>query len=160
MSPPRPGFGARQAASWLLPGAAAGAGFAFLFDPARGRQRRERAAGALRHARRRLQRRARAAALHAVGRTKGALYQLVPTRGEPLDDAGLAHKVESVLFRDPLVPKGELSVNAESGAVFLRGQVESEELIDELVASVRRIAGVREVVNLLHLPDTPAPRHG
>jgi osmotically-inducible protein OsmY len=79
---------------------------------------------------------------------------------EPLDDAGLAHKVESVLFRDTHVPKGEISINAERGTVFLRGQVESPELIDELTKSVRKIVGVSEVVNLLHLPGTPAPHPG
>jgi osmotically-inducible protein OsmY len=149
------------AGRWLLSGIAAGAGLAFLFDPSRGRQRRERIAGAVRHARRRLGRRARAASLQTIGRTKGALHALrSPTVVEPLDDAGLAHKVESVLFRDPLVPKGRLSINAEGGTVFLRGQVESQELIDDLTESVGKIAGVGEVVSLLHLPGTPAPHHG
>jgi osmotically-inducible protein OsmY len=77
-----------------------------------------------------------------------------------LDDAGLAHKVESILFRDQRVPKGKISVNAEGGAVFLRGQVEDGELIADLTESVRKIAGVSEVVNLLHKPGTPAPHRG
>ncbi len=106
----------------------------------------------------RLARQSRAAALQTLGRTRGARYRLLPPQPrEPLDDAGLAHKVESVLFRDRHVPKGEISINAELGAVFLRGQVESAELIDDLVESVRKIHGVDEVVNLLHLPGTPAP---
>lgn len=107
---------------------------------------------------RRLARRSRVTALRSLGRTKGMLHELRPPQpSEPLDDAGLAHKVESVLFRDPHVPKSEISVNAERGAVFLRGQVESAELIDDLTESVRKIPGVSEVVNLLHLPGTPAP---
>jgi hypothetical protein len=122
-APARP----QRAGGWLLSGIAAGAGFAFIFDPARGRLRRERIAGTLRHTRRRMARRARAAALQTIGRTKGALHELrPPTAVEPLDDAGLAHQVESVLFRDPR-------------------------------ESVRQIAGVGEVVNLLHLPGAPAP---
>jgi osmotically-inducible protein OsmY len=59
-----------------------------------------------------------------------------------------------------VVPKGKLTINAEGGTVFLRGQVESQELIDDLTESVGKIAGVREVLSLLHLPGTPAPHHG
>jgi osmotically-inducible protein OsmY len=89
---------------------------------------------------------------------KGVLHELRPAQpAEPLDDVGLAHKVESVLFRDPHVPKAKISINAEHGAVFLRGQIESADLIDDLVESVRKIPGVREVVSLLHPPGTEAP---
>jgi osmotically-inducible protein OsmY len=77
-----------------------------------------------------------------------------------LDEATLTHKVETVLFRDPEVPKGALSINAEGGTVFLRGQVESVEAIERIVQSVRRIPEAREVVSLLHLPGTPAPHPG
>jgi len=137
---------------------ASGAGLAYLFDPRSGGQRRDLGAAAVRHSVRRLARRVRVAGLLSVGRTKGVLHELRPPQpAEPLDDAGLAHKVESVLFRDPHVPKGELSINAERGTVFLRGQVGSTELIDDLVASVRKIPGVSEVVSLLHLPGTEAP---
>ncbi len=146
---------------WLLAGLAAGATLSRLLDPARGRQRRERAAGVIRHGMRRLTRTVRAVALQTLGHAKGGLHRLVPAApSEPLDDAGLAHKVESVLFRDPHVPKGQISINAERGAVFLRGQVESPELIDDLIASVRKIHGVSDVVNLLHLPGTEAPHAG
>ena len=94
----------------------------------------------------------------AIGHAKGALHRLrPPPAGEPLDDAGLAHKVESVLFRDPRVPKGEISINAEGGTVFLRGQLESAELIDDVGKAVRKIRDVEKVVNLLHLPGTEAP---
>jgi osmotically-inducible protein OsmY len=65
--------------------------------------------------------------------------------------------VETIVFRDPAVPKGDLNINAENGTVFLRGQVESSELVEELGKRVRRISGVRQVENLLHLPGMPAP---
>lgn len=100
---------------------------------------------------------ARVTGLRLRGRTKGVLHQLCPPASEPLDDAGLAHKVESVLFRDPHAPKGQININAERGTIFLRGQVESPELIDDLTESVRKIPGVSEVVSLLHLPGTEAP---
>lgn len=146
---------------WLLAGLVAGAGLARFVDPVRGRQRRQRVAAVLRRGTRRLTRKTRATTLQTLGHAKGGLHRLLPARAaEPLDDAGLAHKVESVLFRDPHVPKGQISVNAERGSVFLRGQVESPELIDDLLASVRKIRGVSDVVNLLHLPGTEAPHAG
>jgi len=76
---------------------------------------------------------------------------------EPLDDVTLAHKVESVLFRNSSVPKGQISINAEGGTVFLRGQLENEDLVHEIAESVREIPDVAEVVNLLHSPWTEAP---
>lgn len=50
----------------------------------------------------------------------------------------LAHKVESVVFRDPKFPKGQISINAEEGEVFLRGQVDRRELIHDLEEAVPR----------------------
>lgn len=142
-------------------GAAAGGALAFLLDPERGRGRRrlvrERSAGAVRHSARHGARTCRTAALRTWGHAKGLVHRLRPHPREPLDDAGLAHKVESVLFRDPRVPKGQISINAENGAVFLRGQIENAELIDEVATAVRKIRGVGKVVNLLHPPGTEAP---
>jgi osmotically-inducible protein OsmY len=146
----------------LLFGAVAGAGLTYLFDPHRGRQRRrfarQRVAGAVRHVARHLARGVRAGVLQTFGEAKGVLYRLRPPRAmETLDDVALAHKVESVLFRDPAVPKGRISINAENGAVFVRGQLDSAELIEGIAGAVRKIADVAEVVNLLHLPGTDAP---
>ncbi len=67
----------------------------------------------------------------------------------------LAHKIESILFRDRDVPKGQININAEEGVVFLRGQVDRPELVGELEARVRAVKGVRAVENLLHLPPSP-----
>jgi osmotically-inducible protein OsmY len=74
-----------------------------------------------------------------------------------LDDATLAHKVETELFRDPDVPKGKININAEDGVVVLRGQVPHPEDIDKIEQKVRHIPGVHGVENLLHLPHTPPP---
>jgi osmotically-inducible protein OsmY len=82
---------------------------------------------------------------------------LRPAAKEPPDDVTLTHKVESVVFRDPKFPKGQININAEEGEVFLRGQVDRPELIQELEEAVRDVPGVRSVENLLHLPGTPAP---
>lgn len=152
---------ARRTDARFLAGVVSGAGLAFLLEPARSHRACHRTGAALRHTERRLERALRVRARRVVGRSRGVLHLAMPLRrGEPLDDAGLAHKVETVLFRDSRVPKGRLSINAEDGAVFLRGEVESTELIDELVTAVQRIRGVDEVVNLLHLPGTEAPHVG
>lgn len=111
----------------------------------------------MRHAARHVRRSWRASALQVLGHAKGACHRLFPPSGEPLDDAGLAHKVESILFRDTRVPKGRISVNAERGAVYLRGELETVELIDDVASATERISGVRQVVNLLHLSGTEAP---
>jgi osmotically-inducible protein OsmY len=78
--------------------------------------------------------------------------------GNP-DDARLTDKVESELFRPDGVPKGQINVNVEFGKVVLRGEVESRELIDDLVSRAREIDGVTDVESLLHLPGEPAPMH-
>ncbi len=147
-------------------GAAAGAGLAYLLDPDLGRRRRrlleQRGKALARRRARAVARVARAGALKAVGKTRGLLHRAWRRPKEPPDDVTLAHKVETVLFRDHAVPKGKISVNAESGAVFLRGEVERPELIRDLEQRVRSIEGVRKVENLLHLPGTrpPARRGG
>ncbi len=74
-----------------------------------------------------------------------------------LDDTELVHKVESVVFRDPSLPKGKVSINAENGKIFLRGQVDGPDTIVRVEKAVRDVEGVETVENLLHLPGTPAP---
>ena len=164
MSLPKP-IAASRGAGRFLAGALSGALAAYFLDPDRGRARRhalrDRATGTIRHGARRTARAVRSTALRAAGRGRGLVHTLRRPELEPLDDAELAHKVESILFRDPAVPKGQLNVNAEKGTVFLRGQVDSPELVRELEERVKRIADVRAVENLLHLPETPAPAsHG
>jgi hypothetical protein len=133
----------------------------YFLDPGLGRRRRhlvrDRTAGLLRRGRRHASRTLRTTAVRGVGRCRGLVHTLLPAKPGALDDVGLAHKVESILFRDETVPKGSLSINAERGTVFLRGEVETPELAAALEGRVRRIAGVEEVENLLHAPGTAAP---
>ena len=74
-----------------------------------------------------------------------------------LDDTELVHKVESIVYRDPSLPKGKVSINAENGRIFLRGQVDGPDTIVRVEKAVRDVEGVEAVENLLHLPGTPAP---
>jgi len=50
------------------------------------------------------------------------------------------------------VPKGKINVNAENGKIVLRGEVDSAELIDDLVSKAHKVQGVEEVESLLHTP--------
>jgi hypothetical protein len=74
-----------------------------------------------------------------------------------LDDVALARKVETIIFRDDSVPKGDIDVNAANGVVWLRGQAKTPEMIKGLGRQCASIPEVRRVENLLHLPKTPAP---
>jgi hypothetical protein len=74
-----------------------------------------------------------------------------------LDDVALARKVETIIFRDDSVPKGDIDVNAANGVVWLRGQAKTPEMIKGLERQCASIPEVRQVENLLHLPKTHAP---
>ncbi len=95
-----------------------------------------------------------------AGQAKG-MAGSVPGVGRPpaeerLNDPALAGKVESEVFRDTEIPKDRINVNVEYGVVYLRGEVPSQEAMDELVARTRKVDGVQGVENLTHLPSEAA----
>jgi len=95
------------------------------------------------------------------GQLKGAATTVTPGAGrapaeERLNDPALVSKVETEVFRDDSLPKGSISVNAEYGVVYFRGEVPSQELMEELTKRARGVDGVRAVENLTHLPGEPA----
>lgn len=153
--------GGAGAGTLVVAGLAGGAGaaLAYLLDPERGRARRavarDRLGAFLRRGVRQAERAGRTASAQAHGLTQkvGHLREATPI----LDDASLAEKISSELFRDPSIPKGDINLNVERGVVVLRGQIETQEQIQEIEARVRRISGVWDVQNLLHLPGLPAP---
>ena len=144
----------------FLSAVAGGALIAYFTDPQSGARRRnvarDRVAAFLRRRSAEAERKARYAAGFAEGAAAKA-KQAVPTGGEKeYDDVTLARKVESEVFRPEGAPKGAVDVNAEYGVVYLRGEVERQDQIDDLEARTRKVEGVTEVVNLLHLPGQPA----
>jgi osmotically-inducible protein OsmY len=74
-----------------------------------------------------------------------------------MDDNTLKGKVETELFRDEDIPKGQINVHVVDGVVELRGEVKRAEVKKALAAKAEAIPEVREVSNLLHLPKTPPP---
>ena len=96
------------------------------------------------------------------GQLKGAASGVTPGAGresaeERLNDPALARKVESEIFREGDVPKGDISINAEYGVIYLRGQISDPEAREELVKRARAVQGVRAVEDLTHLPSEAAP---
>jgi hypothetical protein len=142
-------------------GAALGALFAYLFDPQNGRRRRhtatDRTAATLRRRRRATARAGRAVKSEAYG----VAQKMIHLREEPkvFDDVTLARKVETEIFREADVPKGQIVVNAQEGIVQLRGEVPDVRMLEALVAKAADVKGVRDVENLLHLPGVAAPMH-
>jgi osmotically-inducible protein OsmY len=140
-------------------GTALGALLAYLFDPQNGRRRRhelvDQAAARIRAGKRKAERTGR----HVAAEAYGAKQKVTHLHEEPkdLDDATLADKVRSEVFRDTRFPKGEVNVNVYDGVVQLRGELEQPELIEDLVERTRRVVGVRDVESLLHTPRTEAP---
>jgi osmotically-inducible protein OsmY len=139
---------------------ALGAALAYFFDPQNGRRRRvmlrDRAAAFGRRRGRGAAQFGRAASAEAYG----VKQKLAHRQEEPkdFDDQTLKAKIESEVFRPADAPKGDVNVNVENGVVYLRGQVEAPEIVNDLESRVRKVQGVREVENLLHLPGAEPQR--
>jgi hypothetical protein len=131
---------------------ALGAALSYFFDPDNGRRRRkvavDRLAALFRSHGGRM-------AQGTVAKGYALKQKATHLREEPKpqpDDVTLARKVETEIFREPDVPKGKINVNAENGKIVLRGEVDSAEMIDELVSKASKVQGVHDVESLLHTP--------
>ena len=140
----------------FLAGAAVGAAAAYFLDPDGGARRRNTTRDKTLATAKSRAGDVAGSAKQAAGKARGAAPSM-PGRREQPDDVTLARKVESEIFRPADAPKGDVSVNAENGVVFLRGEVPEREWVDRLAAGARAVDGVKEVRNLLHLPGTEAP---
>jgi osmotically-inducible protein OsmY len=136
-------------------GAALGAAGMYLFDPHQGRSRRAKLQQQIAAMRRRASRQAERKAEYARGQAEGLRH--VATESAPENDSVLTTKVESEVLTRRRFPKGRISVNAVDGVVELRGTCDTQDQINELEAEVRKVTGVLDVHNFLHLPGTPAP---
>jgi osmotically-inducible protein OsmY len=137
-----------------------GAALTYFFDPQQGRgrraQARDRIAAFFRSRVRQSERIGRAASAQAEGVVQKAKHLQEEPKPQP-DDVTLTRKVETEIFRDAKIPKGQINVNAENGKIYLRGEVGKPELIKDLEKRARKVQGVQDVENLLHLPGTEAP---
>jgi osmotically-inducible protein OsmY len=137
-----------------------GAALTYFFDPQQGRGRRaearDRIAAFFRRRLREGERLGRTASAEAEGLVQKAKHLQEEPKTQP-DDVTLTRKVETEIFRDAEIPKGQINVNAENGKIYLRGEVGKPELIKDLEKRARKVQGVQDVENLLHLPGTEAP---
>jgi osmotically-inducible protein OsmY len=135
---------------------ALGAAAAYFFDRDNGRRRRamtrDRLPALFRRGSRRVEQLSRVASAEAYGAAQKVKHRGEGEKPQP-DDVTLARKVETEIFRGADVPKGQINVNAENGVVVLRGEVGQPELIRDLEEKTRQVQGVRDVENLLHVPE-------
>lgn len=144
----------------FLAGSGAGAAFGYAFDPQMGRRRRhmlrDRLAAKTRRGSHEIGRKAR----YMAGKAQGVVAEATPPgRGSSdLNDSGLAAKVETELFRPKGAPKGKVDVSVEGGVVYLRGEAESREQIEDLVERAQSIDGVGRVrpSEMAEIGHTPA----
>jgi hypothetical protein len=141
-------------------GAIAGGAAVYFFDPEKGGARRAMVAdwvGA------RLRR--GWYAVNRMGMRTGSsaaafpqrMVQLRSMRPRPTDDLTLRDRVESEVFRNPDLPKGQINLDVQSGIVTLRGQVDNAYQIANIEKAVLKVPGVAGVENLLHVDGTSAP---
>jgi osmotically-inducible protein OsmY len=133
-------------------GAAAG----YLGDPDMGRARRTQL-------QQKAQSRANDAADQAVDgvrdtaqRAVGGATDAIPEFTQP-SDAVLLERVRSEAIGPSDVPNAQLVTTVVDGIVELRGKVDTLPQREALLRSVAAVDGVREVRDLTHLPDEPAP---
>lgn len=69
------------------------------------------------------------------------------------DDKTITDRVMSSVFRDPDIPSGQVNVNTVDHVVYLRGSLEGEDRVKEIEDKTRKVAGVRDVVNLINRPE-------
>lgn len=149
----------RRRVALFAGGTALGAVAVYLLDPVQGRGRRTRLMDQAAALVRRVSDRGRRIGLRVASDAEGFAERMEHGTREysPPNDVTLARKVESEVLGHTDVPSGSVLVNVEQGVVVLRGQVERPDLIVDLEKATRRVSGVEDVENLLHLPGQESP---
>ena len=127
------GGGGGKFALGLLLGGALGAGVLYFFDAEKGEERRQNLLGMA----------------TSLGGGAGSEEQAAR-------DQIITGRVETEIFRDPSVPRGQITINTVDGVVYLRGTANSQDQIYEIEQRIKKVEGVEAVINLLRLPATTA----
>ena len=144
----------------FVAGAGVGAAAAYFLDGESGNRRRKLAADKAgrftRDGAGTVQGAAQAAGAQATAVAAKAQHAATGGDSAPGDDNTLKSKVESEIFRDADAPKGSVDVSVVNGIVELRGQVPDQSWHERLESEARKVTGVEDVRNMLHLPgETP-----
>ena len=132
----------------VLTGLGIGVGLMYLLDPERGRRRRARIRDQVAHGTILARDAAGATSRDVTHRAYGAMSRLRGTLGRrPVDDGVLVERVRARLGRLVSHPHA-VDVGAADGVVTLRGPILQHE-VRRALNTVKRVAGVREVVNEL-----------
>src|SRR4051794_21309789 len=111
----------------FLAGAVTGAAATYFLDPQGGARRRaetrDKTVSSVKTNVSSAASQATAKATAVAGKAQSAARSHMPGTDGDIDDVTLARKVETEIFRAADAPKGQVSVNAENGVVFLRGEV-------------------------------------
>lgn len=149
------GWGSRLL--WLGIGAALGAAAAYLADPDRGNARRAELAQRATAARNDLQEQVVDRGRDATQRAVGAAIDAVPEVTDP-SDAKLLERVRSQAIGHADADTSRIVTTARDGGVIeVRGELDTDTDRRDLLRAVADVDGVREVVDLTHLPGQPAP---
>jgi osmotically-inducible protein OsmY len=155
----------------LFIGGAAAAAARYLFDPEQGAARRARLKDQAMSRVADLGGRAKGS---ASGVAQGAVQQMKERATElkssatsatstivvediEIDDQQLHDRVQTEVLGRPDVPKDRIVVNVEDGIVVLRGELDAQGQIDDVLQKVGAVSGVRAIDSLLHVHGTPAP---
>jgi uncharacterized membrane protein len=129
-----------------------GAGLMYFLDPIRGRKRRARINEAVMHAQRQERELIAKAGRDARHRARGMVERAKHRPSPDAPDQVIDSRVRACLGRAVSHP-GALDVVVHDGRVILRGAVFTHEA-DFVMRAVRRVPGVREVVDRMERHDT------
>ena len=143
----------------VISGAVAGAIAVYFLDPERGHARRDQfikwSGTQVRRAR---------AQMDQLRHRTGANVAPFPQRTvslrsgpRPVADHALRDRVESEVFGNPELPKGQVNIEVESAVVTIRGEVDNAFLVATIERAVLAVPGVSGVENLLQVIGSPAP---
>jgi osmotically-inducible protein OsmY len=135
---------------WIAVVGLAGASLWVIADSRRRSLARDKVIGFARGTTKRLRRQGSYATSTVRGKVEGLRHGVDTV---PPSDPALAAKVSSEVLGD----YPGVNINVERGVVVLRGQLETEARIAELEQSVRKVTGVVDVTNLLHIPGQSPP---
>lgn len=136
-----------------------GVALAYFLDPKSGKQRRNMALDKIGSKAGRAVNQAGNQAQNVSQQATGAVKQRgssPPDNPNP-DDKTLTDRVESQVFANTEFGREHLNINTVDGVVYVRGELHTQDQINQVVSEIKGVANVKGVENYLHLPGTPAP---